>query len=100
MLSNFMIVGRVAEEPEVNMEEDLDEVRITLLVRNPFPDDSGFEPEECVDISLWRGMADECRDVLKKGNIIAVKGRICGTPRSEQEEEHTPLLIGEKVSYI
>ena len=100
MLSNFMIVGRVAADPKISLTDDFDEAVISVMVRTPFPNEEGLEDEECVDISLWRGIADECRDLLKEGSLVAVKGRIGGYKKDAEDERHMPRLIGEKVSYL
>lgn len=100
MLSNFMLVGRLAGRPEIRIGDDRDDVFIRVMVRKPFANDEGVAEEECVEICLWRGMADECAEVLKEGDIIAVKGRIGGSGKADAEGSHSPCLIGEKVSYI
>ena len=102
MLNQIVLVGRVVKDLDVKTLEDGKKVSdLILAIQRPFKNYSGQYDTDFVKISLWDQLAALAQNYCKKGNMVAVKGRV-QVRKIENEEEKTSFLevIGERVSYL
>ena len=77
MINTVVIVGRIAETPEIKETAMGNKVCSLLLeVERNFPNADGIYVSDYIPVTLWKGMADEASVHSKEGALIGVKGRL------------------------
>ena len=103
MYNHFMLMGRLAKDPDFKQFEDGKTVmNITLAVRKNFRNIEGEYDVEFYRLSFWEFTVEQYKNYLKKGMAVFVKGRLQNTIealKSGQESSY-PYLIGERILYF
>ena len=77
MINRVVLVGRITRDPETQQTNTgIPYVRFTLAVNRPFKDQNGERQADFINCVAWRSQADFMRSFVKKGNQLAVEGRI------------------------
>ena len=103
MINNIVIVGKIAEAPEIKETVMGNKVCSLLLdVERNFPNADGVYQSDFIPITLWRGMADEAYAHCQVGTLIGVKGRLqTHDARSKAGNEFRSLnIIAETITYL
>ena len=102
MLNECVLVGRVVETPEVQTTPKGTTVAHMIMEtdRN-FRNEDGTLSKDRFQITLWKGIAEECAAMCKQGSLIAMRGRI-GSDVYEKDGKtyYNCSIIAEKVSYL
>jgi len=73
MLNKVILIGRLTRDVELNYTPQGNAVaRFTLAVQRKFNKDE----TDFINIVVWRGLAENCANYLKKGRMAAVEGRL------------------------
>lgn len=97
-----MIVGRLAQDPEIRTTETgKDITRIALAVNRGFKNVDGVYETDFIDCTLWDGLAKNLSSYCKKGDTVGVRGRI---QINHYEKDGQPMkkvdIIAEKVTFL
>jgi len=87
-LNDVRIVGRLTRDPEVRYTAKGQAVaRLDMAVNRRYKDTTGEWREEAtfVPVTVWRDMAERCRERLKKGSPLYVEGRLKSTSWETKE---------------
>ena len=77
MINRVVLVGRITRDPETQQTSTgIPYVRFTLAVNRPFKDQNGERQADFINCVAWRNQADFMKNFVKKGNQLAVEGRI------------------------
>lgn len=77
MFTNCVIVGRVKEIPVVETSsKGTVYAHIMLESERSYPNVDGTYTTDVFNVTLWRGIAEECAASCQIGSVIAVKGRL------------------------
>ena len=77
MINRVVLVGRITRDPETQQTNTgIPYVRFTLAVNRPFKDQNGERPADFINCVAWRNQAEFLQKFVKKGNQLAVEGRI------------------------
>lgn len=103
MLNQTVIVGRLVKEPELRETESGNKVtNITLAVPRSYKNMHGEYETDFISCVLWKGIAENTVEYVKKGDLLGVKGRI--QSRSYQLEDETKKfvteVVAEKVTFL
>lgn len=103
MYNYFMLIGRIVSEIEITELDDGKRViNLTLAVLRPFKSQDGTYQTDYFYVSLWEFLADLAYENLKKGNKIAVKGRLF--PQQVKLESGATItankLVGERLIFF
>lgn len=103
MLNQVIIVGRLVEKPI--LEENKNEKKvcnITLAVPRSFKNDEGIYDTDFIKCILWNSIAEHTIEYCKKGDIVAVKGRLETSVYEKENGEKYRIsnVIAEKVSFL
>lgn len=94
MLNQIVIVGRLVSDPQINETENGRKVcNITLAVSRSYKNINGEYETDFIPVILWAGISETTAEYCKKGDLIAVKGRL-------QSNENKIQVIAEKVSFL
>ena len=77
MINRVVLVGRITRDPETQQTSTgIPYVRFTLAVNRPFKDQNGERQADFINCVAWRQQADFMTKFVRKGNQLAVEGRI------------------------
>ena len=77
MINRVVLVGRITRDPETQQTNaGIPYVRFTVAVNRPFKDQNGERPADFINCIAWRAQAEFLQKFVKKGNQLAVEGRI------------------------
>ena len=102
MLNQSVIVGRVVRDPELNQTENGNKVtNLTLAVPRSYKNVNGEYDTDFISCVLWKGVAENTAQYVKKGDLVGVKGRLqTRTIEAEDHNEHIMELVAEKVTFL
>ena len=103
MLNQTVIVGRLVREPEIRETDSGKKVtNITLAVPRSYKNVNGEYDTDFIPCVLWQGIAEATTDYVKKGDLLAVKGRVQSRVLELDEEHKKNIveLIAEKVTFL
>lgn len=91
MLNNFVLVGRLVENPKLVKEyETIIELAIPRNVKNA----DGVYETDYISVILYGGVASNTCKYCKKTDLIGVKGRI------QRDENKNIQLVAEKITFL
>ena len=77
MINRVVLVGRITRDPETQQTNTgIPYVRFTVAVNRPFKDQNGERPADFINCIAWRVQAEFLQKFVKKGNQLAIEGRI------------------------
>ena len=95
MLNQVMIVGRLVEKPIVEENQNGRKVSVlTLSVPRSFKNDEGVYDTDYIKCITWNGIAEKTAEYCRKGDLVAVKGRLQCLSGNELQ------VVAEKVSFL
>lgn len=102
MLNQVIIVGRLISIKKLKINEEKEEVIITIAVPRNYKNENGEYDTDFVDCTLWNGIAQNTVEYCSKGDAIGIRGRI-QTNTIEKEDgikENKMVIIAEKVTLL
>lgn len=103
MLNQTVIVGRLVKEPELRETENGNKVtNITLAVPRSYKNMNGEYETDFISCVLWKGIAENTVEYVKKGDLLGIKGRIQSrTIETEYDNiKQVVELVAEKVTFL
>jgi len=103
MVNNTVIIGRIVRDLELHETENGNKVaQLTLAVQRNFKNMEGQYDTDYVPCILWRGIAENTAEYCKKGDLVAIKGRLqTRSYETEDEIKHNIVeVIAEKVTFL
>ena len=77
MFNNAVLVGRMANDPELKYTPSGVAVStFRIAVNRPFPNKEGQREADFLDVVAWRQQAEFAANYLGKGRLVLVEGRI------------------------
>lgn len=103
MLNQAVLVGRIAQDPELRKTDNGNSVsNITLAVPRSYKNSEGQYDTDFVSCVLWKGVAESTVSYCKKGDLVGIKGHI-QTRKYEDTNENihqVTEVIAEKVTFL
>lgn len=96
MLNKVILIGRVANDPELKYTPSGVAVStFRVAVNRPFTNAQGERDADFIDVVAWRQAAEFAANYLGKGRLVAVEGRL--QIRSYQAQDGTRRRVSEVV---
>jgi single-strand DNA-binding protein len=96
MLNRVILIGRVANDPELKYTPSGIAVStFRVAVNRPFTNAQGEREADFIDVVAWRQAAEFAANYLGKGRLVAVEGRL--QIRSYQAQDGTRRRVSEVV---
>ena len=77
MVNRVVLVGRITRDPETQQTNTgIPYVRFSVACNRPFKNENGERQADFINCVAWRSQADFMSKFVRKGNLIAVEGRI------------------------
>ncbi len=103
MLNQTVLVGRLVKDPELRETDNGNKVtNITLAVPRTYKNINGEYDTDFIPCVLWKGIAENTAEYVKKGDLIGVKGHL-QTRNIELDEnikKQAVEIIAEKVTFL
>ena len=103
MLNQTILVGRLVRNPELHETENGNKVtNITLAVPRSYKNENGEYDTDFINCVLWRGVAENAVEYLKKGDLLGVKGRLQTRMIETDDEKKRQVMevVAEKITYL
>lgn len=73
-----MLIGRLVKDPELKMTETSkrEVCQFTIAINRPYTNEDGEKQADFINCVVWDKLAENLSKYQKKGNQIAVEGRI------------------------
>mgnify|MGYP004480313541 FL=1 len=103
MLNQTVLVGRLVSDPELRETNNGNKVtNITLAVPRSYKNVNGEYDTDFIPCVLWKGIAENTAEYVKKGDLIGIKGHL-QTRNLELDENikrQSVEIIAEKVTFL
>lgn len=103
MLNQVVLVGRLCEDPKINIiGNKKKKVVINVAVGRTYKNPEGIYETDFIRCVLWDGIANSTSQYCKKGDIVGIKGCI-RTSSYEDENNNKKFLtevVAEKVTFL
>lgn len=103
MLNQTVLVGRLVSDPELRETDNGNKVtNITLAVPRSYKNVNGEYDTDFIPCVLWKGIAENTAEYVKKGDLIGIKGHL-QTRNLELDENikrQSVEIIAEKVTFL
>ncbi len=102
MMNNAIVVGRIVRDLELHETENGNKVaELTLAVPRNFKNMDGQYDTDYLPCKLWKGVAETTAEYCKKGDLVAIKGRLQSRSYETEETRNNVIeLIAERVSFL
>ena len=102
MLNQVLLVGRITRDPEIMETENEKKVsNITVAITRPYKNADGVYDADFIEVTLWNGIAERTVEYCKKGDVIAVRGRIqSDSYEKDGERNFSTRVLAEKISFL
>jgi single-strand DNA-binding protein len=76
-MNRVILIGRLTKDPEMRYSpQGVACTTFALAVDRPFTNGNGEREADFISIVVWRKLAENCAEYLRKGRLCAVEGRI------------------------
>ncbi len=76
-MNHIVIIGRLTKDPELRYTPNgVAAGSFTVAVDRPFNGAKGEREADFIPIVVWRKLAENCANHLRKGRLVAVEGRL------------------------
>lgn len=102
-MNKVYLIGNLTKDPELNTTiSGIDVCRFTLAVSRKYVGTNGERETDFLNIVVWRGQAQNCNKYLKKGNKVAIIGRIETRNYEAQDgsKKYITEIIADEVEFL
>ena len=102
-MNNSILIGRLVKTPELRETENKNKVtNITIAVPRSFKNADGKYDTDFIECILWAGIAETAAEFCKKGDLIALKGRLQTNMLEKENMPKTTILqfVVEKLTFL
>lgn len=106
MINTLTVVGRLVSDPKIIETKNKKKAVVTISVPRNFKDLNGIYKADVIDCIIWAGIAQQVCELCKKGDLIAIRGRIQssvtiddGTTYQETRKREL-IIVAEKVTFL
>lgn len=102
MLNQIIIVGRVVQNLEIKITDDNKKVaELIVAVQREFKNMEGTYDTDFIKCTVWDHLAESVATYCKKGNMVAVRGRLQIKKITVQDIKINALeLIAMRIHYL
>lgn len=97
MINNVVLVGRLTRDPELRYTpSNVAVATFSLAVNRNFKNQAGDRESDFINCMIWRKPAELLSEWCKKGNLVAITGRI--QTRSYENQQGQRVYVTEVVA--
>ena len=97
-MNKAMLIGRLVKDPELKMTETSkrEVCQFTIAINRPYTNEDGERQADFLNCVVWDKLAENLSKYQKKGNQIAVEGRI--QTRNYENNEGKKVYVTEIIA--
>lgn len=102
-MNNYVCTGRLVSDPELKeTESGKNFVNVTVAVPRSYKNANGEYETDFLDCTLWDNVARKTTEYCKKGDLIAVMGRLETKiyETDSGEKRKATNVVGERVTFL
>ena len=101
-MNQFIVVGRLLKEVTLEREGCKYIAKITVAVPRSFKNSEGIYETDFIDCVLHGSVAQNTSEYCRKGDVIAVKGKIQTENEDDGDGHYTKRIIfmAEKITFL
>ena len=94
-MNKAILIGRLTKDPELKMTENTkrEVCQFTIAVNRPYTNDDGERKADFINCVVWDKLAENLSKYQKKGNQVAVEGRI--QTRNYEDKDGKKIYVTE-----
>lgn len=102
-LNQAVLIGRLTKDPELRYTPSgVAVAQFTLAVDRPFTNQEGEREADFIPIVVWKAVAENVANYVKKGHQVAVTGRIQvrNYENNEGRRVYVTEVVGQYVQFL
>ena len=101
-MNHIVIIGRLTKDPELRYTPNGVAVgSFTVAVDRPINNDNGEREADFIPIVVWRKLAENCANHLRKGRLVAVEGRLqIRTYEKDGQNRRIAEIVASEVKFL
>lgn len=102
-MNTVCLIGKVKTKPEIiETSKGAKVAKVLLDVERNFPNSNGVLESDIYQIQLWRGIAEQFKDIIAPGMHVGIKGRLSANnwETSNGNMMYAAEIIAEHISFI
>lgn len=102
-LNQVVLIGRLTKDPELRYTPSgVAVTQFTLAVDRPFTNQEGEREADFIPVVVWKAVAENVANYVKKGHQVAVTGRIQvrNYENNEGRRVYVTEVIGQNVQFL
>ena len=103
-MNSVTLIGRLTKEPELKYIPSTGTAvtRFSIAVDRPFAKKDAEVTADFFNIVVWGKIAETCANYLKKGRLVALKGRLQNNNYTDKDgtKRYAVEIIAEEVKFI
>lgn len=103
MLNRTILIGRLTRDPELRYTNSgVAVARFSIAVDRRFKNQQGEREADFINIVVWRGLAENCANYVKKGSLVGIDGRLQTGKYDNQEGRtvYTTDVVADDVRFL
>lgn len=101
MMNNVILIGRLTNDLEIKEVGDSKVINFTLAVQRTYKNADGEYEADFISCVAWNGIADNMKEYLHKGDLVAVKGSLLTSTYEKDEVKHYKTEVrADKISFL
>ncbi len=103
MLNQFLIMGRLADNPKETVTPNNNKVvSIVVACQKEFRNQDGTYETDFFRIEFWKGLADVALKNLRKGQLVCLRARLENNNYTNKEgrKVYDVRIVGERFLYL
>ncbi|MGG1880343.1 single-stranded DNA-binding protein [Paenibacillus cisolokensis] len=102
-LNQVVLIGRLTKDPELRYTPSgVAVAQFTLAVDRPFTNQEGQKEADFIPVVVWKAIAENVANYVKKGNQVAVTGRIQvrNYENNEGRRVYVTEVVGQNIQFL
>ena len=102
-MNKVILVGNLTRDPELTeTPSGVAVCRFSIAVSRDYASADGTRETDFFNITVWRGRAENCGKYLKKGNKVAVVGRLQNRSYDDKDgnKRYVTDIIADEVEFL
>ena len=104
MLNRVVLVGRLTKDPDIRYtQSNVPVVSFTIAVNRQFTNSATGEKEtDFIPIIVWRKQAENVKNFIHKGSLVAIDGRIQTRTYDDQNgvRKYVTEVVADNVAFL
>ena len=102
-MNKVMLIGNLTRDPELRTTSSgVSVCTLSIAVNRNFPNSAGEREADFINITVWRGTAENCAKYLSKGRKVAVVGALQSRTYDDKEgnKRYTLDVVADDVEFL